>query len=80
MIESHLKFRMNGGAILQRQVDYEPAPIQPGTKVRVGGSDGHPILQDAPECINCVVHESELIVGDSNERCLYRVIQTFIQE
>lgn len=80
MIASHVKFRIDEeGSTLQRQIENEPAPVKPGTQVRVGGNDGSPVLKDAPECINCSVHETELINKDG-ERCLYRVIQTFVQE
>jgi hypothetical protein len=80
MIQTHVKLRCDKeGDVIQREVDYTPAPFKEGAMVRVGGSEGHPVMLPAPECINCSVHETELLTK-SGSRCLYRVLQTFVQE
>lgn len=80
MVNAHVKFRCEKeGDILHRNVDYTPAPVLPGTQVRVGGSEGQPIMKDAPECINCVVNETELLLDkEGKSRCLFRITQTSI--
>lgn len=80
MVDSHTTFRIRNGATMHRTVPYTPEPVQPGRQVRVGGSEGHPILTAAPECITCVVHEVEIIAEDGVGRAIYRVTQHSVVE
>lgn len=79
MLDSHVKFRVEKeGTIVQRDLSYEPAPVPEGTKVRVGGSEGHPILRDADPVINCVIRDVELLEKDGS-RTNYRITQHVTQ-
>lgn len=79
MIEAHIAFRVRNGATLHRTVAYTPAPIAPGSKVRVGGSEKVPVLIDAPEVVECCIHESE-IINEEGGRTIFRVSQHMVRE
>lgn len=79
MIKSHVFFRAKRGATVHRSVDSKPAPVPAGAKVRVGGNDGAPVMTDAPECVNCVIHETEIITEEGG-RAIFRVTQSHVQE
>lgn len=79
MIKSHVFYRAKQGATVHRSVAYEPAAVPDGAMVRCGGSDGAPVLVDAPECVNCVIHETELI-NEGGSRTTFRVTQSHVQE
>ena len=80
MIDGHVKWRVSHGATLQRTVSFTPAPIQAGTRVRVGGSESNPIMTDAPIIVECCVHEVELIAENQKDRAVYRVCQHIVIE
>lgn len=79
MIKSHVFYRAKNGARVHRSVAFTPTPNPPGSKVRSGGSDGAPILSDAPECVNCVIFETEIITEEGG-RAIFRVTQSHVQE
>lgn len=79
IIDAHVKFKLaNEGATLHRDIPYEPAPVKDGTMVRVGGSEGHPVLQSADPVVCCCLREVELIENDGI-RVIYRVTQHCVQ-
>jgi len=79
IIDSHVKFRCEReGARLQRDVPYEPAPVKEGTMVRVGGSDGAPVLEPADPVVCCTLREVE-IIEETGNRVIYRVTQHCVQ-
>lgn len=79
MVKTHVFWRAKNGAKVHRSVAFTPAPMAEGAKVRCGGSDGAPVLVDAPECVNCVIHETELI-NEEGGRTIFRVTQSHVQE
>lgn len=78
MVGSHVGHRVaREGAVAFPSVDYEPAPVIPGTKVRVGGPEGAPVWADAPPVVCCVVHETKVLLEDGTY-CVYRVRQDVV--
>lgn len=80
MIAAHIAFRVKRGAIVQRVVAYTPAPVQPDAQVRVGGSEGHPVMIAAPEVIECCIYEAEIINEENSGRATYRICQHMVRE
>ncbi len=79
MLDAHVKFRTTReSCILQRDLHYEPAPVPAGRQVRIGGSEGHPVLQDADPVICCALRETELI-DQYGYRTIYRIVQHCVQ-
>ena len=80
MIQAHIAFRVKRGAVVQRVVPYTPAPVVPGAQVRVGGSEGHPVMMAAPEVIECCIYEAEIITEDGSGRAVFRICQHMVRE
>lgn len=79
LVTTHVNFRVGNGAKHHRSVSYTPGFVVPGTKVRVGGSENHPIERDAADCVNCVIDETEIIT-ENGGRAIYRVTQHPVEE
>ena len=73
MMNRHVGERVKEGGNVIRDIEFPVAEFVEGSKVRVGGSDGVPILVDAPDCIAAVIREAEVVHGDC--KTVFRVTQ-----
>src|SRR5271169_2630716 len=75
MVERHYLARVaEDHCTLQVNQSFEPSMVAEGTMVRTGGSENHPVLQEAPPVVECFRRLVELL--ESNEtRSRYMVVQ-----
>lgn len=78
MIDTHVKARIEEGAVQLRNTTIAPEPFITGTMIRVGGTSNLPLLVPAPEIVSCCIREVELVGVDGKSRTQYRIIQDYV--